>query len=126
MSDVIRNYRDLKVWQMALVFTNEIYTITKKFPDEEKYGIISQLRRASVSVPSNIAEGCAKSSTKEFLRFIDIALGSVAEIDTQLEISYMQGYFNKDALIKLQSELKAIDSMLGGLKKSLRKKLEND
>ena len=81
-----RSYRDLIAWQKAMKFVTEIYTMTQHFPAEERYGITNQLRRAAVSVPSNIAEGQARFSPKEFRHFLSQARGSLAEIETQLII----------------------------------------
>lgn len=84
MSDKsITTHKDLKVWQEAMGLAKEIYTLTKKFPKEEIYGLSSQMRRAAVSVPSNIAEGAARSSHREFTQFLYIALGSLSELETQ-------------------------------------------
>jgi four helix bundle protein len=81
---VIKSYRDLTVWQDGLKLAVSVYRVTNSFPKHELYGLVSQLRRCSVSVPSNIAQGHAKSSTKDYLRHISIALGSLAELETQL------------------------------------------
>ena len=108
---------------MSLAFINEIYNITKNFLTNESYGLTSQMRRASVSIASNIAEGSAKSTTKEFLRFIDMSFASIAEIDTQLEISRMQAYIPDKKFSELILRLQSIERMLGGLKKSLINKL---
>ncbi len=102
---------------------DEVHRLTKGFPREEVYGLSMQMRRAAVSVPSNIAEGHARQSTKEFLQFIAIALGSLAELETQLLIAARLGHLEES---HLQSPLKLADSvgkMLRGLQKSLRRNL---
>ena len=83
----ITNYRDLKVWQIAVDVVEAVYRLTLEFPKHEVYGIAQQIQRAAVSVPSNIAEGHARASTKEFLHYISIALGSLAELETQLIVA---------------------------------------
>src|SRR5450759_2378684 len=81
------NHKDLEVWKESMLLAKEAYLLTKSFPKEELYGITSQIRRASVSVPSNIAEGAARSSDKEFIQFLYISLGSLSELETQLLLS---------------------------------------
>lgn len=110
----MRTFKDLEVWQKSVLFATEIYRITKLFPKEEVYGLVSQLRRASVSVASNIAEG-SKKSKKDFANFIKIAQGSGAEIETQLFISSNLDYINKRDLEKLLIELESIMKMLSRL-----------
>ena len=83
----MRNFRNLEVWKEAIDLASLVYTLTKKFPKQEQYGLVSQINRCSVSIPSNIAEGCSRSSEKEYSRFLEIAIGSSFEMETQLEIS---------------------------------------
>ena len=123
MQNKVNSYRDLQVWQKARLLVKDIYLITKSFPKEELYGLTSQIRRACISVPSNLAEGSSKGSTKEFLRFISIAYGSLAEIETQLYLACDLEYIcsnNLDALIEKTSE---IGRMLNGLDRSLNQRL---
>ena len=87
METKTQNYRDLLVWQKGIQLAKVVYVLTDRFPAEEKFGLITQLRRASVSIPSNIAEGQARRATVEFIQFISNAEGSVAEVDTQLILS---------------------------------------
>ena len=101
----MHRYRDLEIWKSSRKFCSSIYKTTAKFPDSEKFGLISQLRRASVSVPSNIAEGSAKSSDKDFLRFLEISLGSCFEMETQLLVSNDVGFLNQVDLDELMKEL---------------------
>src|SRR4051794_13139126 len=89
------SYRDLIAWQKAIQLVLKIYHLTQTFPPDEKYGLISQLRRAAVSVPSNIAEGQGRKSSREFRHFLHNAIGSLMEIETQLTISQMLGYMDK-------------------------------
>ena len=113
------DHKDLDVWIKSIELVTEIYSITANFPNEEKYGIVSQIRRAAVSIPSNIAEGCARFSDKENLRFLDIARGSLAELETQLIISKNLGFIDSDNLIK---KISPIAQMLSGLKRHLKQK----
>ena len=102
---------------------DEVYQITSRYPTHENYGLRSQMVRAAVSVPSNIAEGAARNSTKEFLRFIAIARGSLAELETQRLIAIRQTYVNDTETSHLCDMLNEIGRMLSGLQKSLQQKL---
>ena len=97
----IKNYRDLAVWQRGMEMALLVYQATKAFPDDERFGLTSQLRRAAVSVPANIAEGHARSSTKDYLRFISIAIGSLAETATFIELAGRLNYGNVEELRKI-------------------------
>lgn len=88
----VSNYRELHVWKLGKQIVVDVYRLTKRFPSDEQYGLISQMRRAAVSIPSNIAEGFYRYSKKEFKRFIMISLGSCAELETQVEIGQELGY----------------------------------
>jgi len=90
----MRNFRELKIWQLAIDLAKKIYLLTKEFPATERYGLSSQLQRAAVSIPSNIAEGASRRSEKDFARFLEIALGSAYEVETQLIIAQEVGYFS--------------------------------
>lgn len=114
------SYRDLKVWQKSIGFVEEIYRVSRDFPANEQFGLVSQLQRAAVSIPSNIAEGRGRGGDVEFKRFINIALGSAAEVDTQLEIAHRLEYVDEVAMKNLQENLIEIQKMLYGLKKGLK------
>lgn len=113
----MHRFKDLEIWKLSRKFCSDIYIITSSFPDSEKFGLTNQLRRASVSVPSNIAEGCSRSSNKDFSRFLEIAIGSIYEIETQLLIAFDLGYinqikvdelcFNIDRIIKMTSKFRS-------------------
>ncbi len=118
----VRSYRDLKVWQKSKTLVLTIYQVTTTFPQEELYGLTTQMRRAAVSIPSNIAEGNARS-TKDYIRFLDIALGSLAELETQCELAYEIGFIHRESLINLMEEGDEIGKMLRGLQHSLKSKL---
>ena len=105
---------------MSRVFCSDVYRITSSFPETEKFGITSQLRRASVSVPSNIAEGCSRKSNKDFSRFLEIAIGSMYELETQLTISNDLGFLDDEELIPLVEKLSAIIKMTSKLKSTLK------
>jgi len=114
-------HKDLKVYQKAMDLVTEIYQVTKSFPVEEKYGLTSQIRRAAISIPSNIAEGSARKSTKEYIQFLYHSLGSAAEIETQLDLSKRLEFIdNIEPINKSNSE---IIYMLTGLIKSLKSKI---
>lgn len=115
-----RIHKRLDVWQGAMELARQIYTITAEFPKEEIYGLISQLRRAAVSVPSNLAEGAARTGTREFLQFINIAQGSLSEIDTQIELSKMFNYIDEHTFNNIQQQLDTISKQLYGLSRSIK------
>ena len=97
---MILSYRDLDVWQNAMSLVEAVYKATADFPAEEKYGLSSQIRRCAVSIPSNIAEGFMRKSTKEYIQFLYISLGSLGELDTQLEISNRLKYMSNQESLK--------------------------
>lgn len=115
----MKTHRDLKVWQNSIDLVTEIYKLTKAFPSSETFGLTSQIQRSAVSVPSNIAEGAARNSNKEFSRFLSIALGSLAELETQLIISKNIKYLSKDQFDSILTSLIEIRKMLSGLQKSI-------
>ena len=116
---LIRDYKDLHVWQKGMQLAKEIYLLTSKFPSEEKFGLVSQLRRAAVSIPSNIAEGQARNTTGEFVQFISHAQGSAAEVDTQLLLSIELGYCVSNDLETAFRLLTDVQKMLKRLRHSL-------
>ena len=115
----IRDYKDLHVWQKGMQLAKEIYLLTGKFPSEEKFGLVSQMRRAAVSIPSNIAEGQARNTTGEFVQFISHAEGSAAEVDTQLRLSIELGYYSANDLETVFRLLTDVQKMLKRLRYSL-------
>jgi len=114
-----RNYQDLIVWQKAFALTLEVYRQTLHFPIEEKYGITAQLRKACVSIPSNIAEGEGRKSASEFRRYLFIALGSLKEAETQILICDALGYFKQNEAGKLLAIAAEVGRLLNGLNRSL-------
>jgi len=115
----MHRYRELKVWQKAIDLAVEVYQITEKLPKEERYGLISQINRCVVSIPSNIAEGAGRNTKKDFDNFLGISLGSSFELDTQLVISNRLGSVSSDDFEKIESELEHIQNMIAKLKQSL-------
>lgn len=113
-------YRELKVWQLGMSLTTRVYKLTGNFPQHELYGLTSQLRRASVSIPSNIAEGHARSTPKEMIRFCSIAKGSLAELETQILVSIELGYSSADAAAGILESTTELGRMLSGLIRSNR------
>jgi len=114
------DHKELDAWKQAMALTKDIYIITRKFPKDEQYGIVSQIRRAAVSIPSNIAEGSARNSDREFIQFLYIAQGSLAELETQLLIAKELKYTdNNDEIF---SNIKSIQKLIQGLIKYLKGK----
>ena len=114
-----RTHKDLEVWRKAIDFVTVIYGTTGLFPKSEIYGLISQIRRAAVSIPSNIAEGATRKNKTEFKQFLYIALASAAELETQLTIARNLGYLQENEIISLTDELNTISRMIQGLIKSI-------
>ena len=113
------DYRDLVAWQKAMNLAELVYRETAEFPQEERYGLTSQMRRAAVSVPSNIAEGQGRRSTdEEFSRFLAIALGSICELETQLELSVRLQFMNKDAAARVRPLVDEVGKIVSGLRRS--------
>ena len=118
----IYSFEKLEVWQKSRLLVKEIYLITKKFPEDEKFGLTSQVRRAMISVSCNIAEGTSRWSDKEKVRFIEIAYGSLMEVVNCLILAHDLEYLSKDKILDLRSNIDIIASKLNGLKKSFDKK----
>src|SRR3989339_340607 len=115
-----RSFRDLNVWKLSIELVKDIYQVTAKYPPVEIYGLTNQLRRAAISIPSNIAEGQGRNSFKEFKQFIAIALGSLAELESQLIISHEIEYLNREDFSNLLESLDNIRKMLKALASSLK------
>ncbi len=114
-------HKKLEVWQQALKVAQEVYNLTSTFPANEKFGLVSQMRRAAVSIPCNIAEGAARQGKKEFRNFLSMAQGSLSELDTQLELALMLNYISKEDIHEILNQLLRVDKMLTGLIRSLKK-----
>ena len=114
----ITTHRDLLAWQRAILLVRTVYAVTDRFPKRERFELSKQIRRAAVSVPSNIAEGAARASRREFARFVGIARGSLSELETQLIVSEMLGYL--DNASPIMDDVDSLKKLLNGLHKSLR------
>ena len=115
-----KSFRNLKVWQAAMALVEDVYRITKSFPHDERFGLTAQIRRAAVSIPSNIGEGKRRKTERVFLNHLDIALGSQAEVDVQLEIANPVGFLNDVDYRRLANHVDEIGRMLNGLIASMR------
>jgi len=115
-------HKKLKVWQLAMDIVTDVYRLTEAFPSEEKFGMSSQMRRCVVSIPSNISEGAARNTHKEFINFLHIAQGSLAELDTQLEIALRLELTNQESWKNMNAKLIEEDKMLSGLIHSIKDK----
>lgn len=118
-----KSFEFLDSWRMSINLAKMIYSLTKSYPKEETYGVISQMRRAAISIPSNIAEGSSRDSTKEFIHFIRISLGSLYELESLIILSFELKYINSDELNKARSQLQETGKLIGGLKRYLCKKI---
>ena len=115
-------HKDLEVWKKSMDLVEDVYKLMKQLPESEKYGLISQIKRSSISIPSNIAEGVGRASTKEFIRYLDIATGSLSELETQLLLLERLGFCSTEE--NLTEEIQTIGKMLYGSRISLRNKLK--
>jgi len=115
-----RSFRDLDVWKLSIELVKSIYQLTNKFPTSETYGLTSQLRRSAISIPSNIAEGQGRNSSKEFKQFLAFGVGSLAELETQLIISKEINCLAEEGLIPLLNDLDVIRKMIKALSSSLK------
>ena len=116
----MHKFKELEIWKRSRLFCSQIYSITANFPEAEKFGLTNQLRRASVSIPSNIAEGSSRKSNKYFSKFLEITLGSAYEIETQLLIAFDIKFMSKEELNILNIELEAIIKMISKFKSTLK------
>lgn len=116
-----KNYENLKIWQEAIVLATKIYKITRDYPKEEQFGITSQLRRAVVSVSSNIAEGAGRVSKKDNMRFIEIALGSLNEVESLLAVSVTLAFIDKETHSRVKEDIVRLGKSMGAYKNYLKK-----
>lgn len=124
MKSALQGHRDLECWQVAMEVVMDIYTATQRFPKDEMYGLTSQLRRAAVSIPSNIAEGYGRKSRRELRKFIGNAIGSLLELETQVEIARDLGYFAPQVATDLLQETLRLTQLLNGLRSWAEKQIE--
>ncbi len=118
----LKSYKELDVWQKGIEIVDKVYALTKLFPKDEQYGLASQMRRSAVSVPSNVAEGFSRSHTPEYIQFVRIALGSLAELDTQFTIACRRSYVDEKSIDDLTENMDHEARMLMNLIKSLEKR----
>ena len=111
----VRNYRELLVWQKGIALVKQAYALTELFPRSDKFGLVGQIRRAAVSVPSNVVEGQARGHTKEFVQFLHVALGSLAELDTELAVARELGYGTDGRLRRAGEQVLELRNMIYGL-----------
>lgn len=116
----MKTHKDLEVWKNGIELVVSVYKVTKKYPKDELYGIVSQIRRAAVSIPSNIAEGAGRNHDREFIQFLYVALGSLAELETQMLISQRLEFISEQENDDLNSLIKLIRSQISGLIKYLK------
>ena len=117
----MHNYKNLDIWKEAMTLAYQVYEVTRNFPDMEKFGIVSQMTRAAVSVPSNIAEGAGRETDKDFIHFLSIAVGSLFELNTQIQLSEQIGYLTKEQSLLLQDQITKLECKIVALKDRLRK-----
>ena len=117
----MHNFKELKIWQKGRSFVKEIYLTVSKFPPEERYALTSQMKRAAISIPSNIAEGAGRGTEKDFARFLDISNGSAFELETQIYLAFDLEFINKVKLNNLIEKIEEIEKMIYGFKKILEK-----
>ena len=121
--EICRTHKDLDVWKDSLDLVYEIYKVTKEYPRDELYGLVSQLRRAAVSVVANISEGAARQSTKEFVHYLSISRASLSEVETEVMISQRLEYISHEICSSLLNHVESVGIRLSALIRSLRKKL---
>ena len=115
----MHNFKKLDIWMKSMDLASEIYLLTNSFPNVERFGLISQMQRSAVSVPSNIAEGSAKSSNKDFSRFLEMSIGSLFELETQLILATRLNYLESEVSISTQNKINELQKMIIGFKNKL-------
>jgi four helix bundle protein len=121
----MRDFRKLDVWEKAHVLTSAVYAATRSFPRDEGFGLTSQVRRSAASIPANIAEGCGRSGDREFVRFLDIAMGSASELAYQLLLARDLGYFSSETYTSLEADMTRVMKMLSSLIRTIRPSLRS-
>lgn len=119
----LNSYKDLIVWQKSIALVSKVYSLTKRFPSDEKFGLISQLTRASISVPANIAEGWGRESRKNYIQFLRVSRGSLFELETLLIISKNEGFITSEAFQDISLNTDELTRMLGSMIKKLEDKM---
>jgi len=126
MANEVRSYKDLVAWQKSMDLVTAVYRASQGFPKEEIFGLVSQIRRSAVSVPSNIAEGHGRTSRKEFQYFLSNARGSLAELETQLTIAYQLAYIDETGIKQLLDRLGEVGRILNGLLTALKRSSKSE
>ena len=117
------DYRELRVWEEAMGLAEYVYSLSQAFPADERFGLTAQIRRAAVSIPSCIAEGNARSSTRDYLRFVSMAMGSLAEVETQIALAIRLGFVDQSEAVPAQGRSRIVATQLQALKRSLNVKI---
>jgi len=115
----MHDYRKLEIWNRSMDLVIDIYKSASNFPIDERFGIISQIKRSAVSIPSNIAEGCGRGTDKQLMHFLDIAIGSAFELETQIEISQRLEFIGNEKASSIRNRIQEISKMINGFKRSL-------
>jgi four helix bundle protein len=123
---MLKSHEDLDVWKLAIELADSAYDLGKTLPAEERFGLTSQIQRAAVSVAANIAEGSARDSTRDFLRYLSIAQGSLAEVQTLLIIARRRGFGSEELSVRIADQSSSVGRMLVALRNALRRKLERE
>lgn len=121
---MLKSHEDLDVWKLSIELADTVYDLGKSLPNDERFGLTSQIQRAAVSVAANIAEGSARDSTRDFLRYLSIAQGSLAEVQTLLVIARRRGFGSEELSVRIADQSTSVGRMLVGLRNALRRKLE--
>ena len=119
MTDKIKTYRDLDIWKVSIQLVKEVYKLTEQFPKQEMYGLVNQMRRAGISIPSNVAEGFRRYHNKEYKQFLYVSLGSCAELETQVTIARELDYISEENEVALLEKMDHISRMISNLLKKL-------
>lgn len=120
---MLKTYKELHVWEKCIRLVKDVYRIVENFPSEEKYGLCSQIRRSAVSIPSNIAEGYGRHSTPDYLRYLNMSMGSLFELETQLIIAFELGFITSEDSQTLAASIDEIERMLSAMKTKLAAKI---
>jgi four helix bundle protein len=117
------NHEDLEAWKQSIELVDQVYELCKLLPTDERFGLMLQMQRCAVSIPANLAEGCSRDSTKDFLKFVSISRGSLAELSTFIVIVRRRGFVTPDKLEPIEELIQRCGRLIGGLRRSLRNKL---
>jgi four helix bundle protein len=117
----MHNFKELKIWQKSRNLTKEIYLVTKKFPEDERFGLTTQMRRCAISIPSNIAEGSGRGSNREFRRFLNISISSAFELETQLILAFDLAFIKEKDYDRISMDIEEVQKMIYGFRKSISK-----